>query len=187
MPSISIHLQRFQRRLLNSTKVEDYFFAFIIPLIPIVFSLVIGIWKHTDINGYRFTGYEDAINQMSLIATLPVSLFLLRKVGNYLFGVNVDINHLDKVPLLTLFDNKKVQAEIHKNLRKAALSPIIPCVVLFFDVTFHFFDIGEVLKQYLLVFLGKEVTYSNIYYANLYLVRKILILAQTFYSHFLFI
>ena len=168
MPSIASYIQR---RLLDSSKVEDYFFAFIIPLAPVVFSQMIGIWKHTDIEEFKFTGYQEAFNQHSLIVALPISLFFLRILGSYLFGINVGSNHRNRVPLLTIFNNE-VQAAIHENLKKTALSPTISFIVLILDILFHSFDIGAVLKQYLLKFLGHEVNYNQIYWANLCLVKK---------------
>jgi hypothetical protein len=172
MPSIARHVQK---RLLNSSKVEDYFFISFISVIPILLSLKLGIWN-VDIPGYdnQRMGYGDALNHISLIGILPISLFLLRKLADYLFGVNVRFNPQDKVPILTLFDNQIVRNEIHAKLQKIALNSIIPCFVIVLDILFHCFDIGEVMKQYVLTFLNPKlfpkVNPKDIYWANLHLV-----------------
>jgi hypothetical protein len=150
---------KFQKRLLNSSKREDYFFAFIIPLIPIILSVMLGIWKHTDgIPGCieqdskcSLTGYEDAINHMSIIVSLPLSIFLLRKMSDKLFGVNIKVSERNTVPILDFFSNDKdIQDKIHQKLRITALNPKITYVSLILDVTFHLFDNWKCINQYIL-------------------------------------
>ncbi len=165
--------RKFQQRLLNSNKYEDYIFAFLIPIIPVILSIMLGIWKHTNIKEYRFTGYEDAINHYTLIVSLPLSLFFLRKVSDYLFGLNINNDKINEVPILEFFkDEELIQSQIHNELKTRALNPNITYVALFYDLVLHIFDIGEILKQYLFTFLGYKVQYIEIYWANLYLERK---------------
>jgi hypothetical protein len=166
-----------QKRLLNSSKVEDYFFVSFISLFPVILSRFIPIWEHIDIginqDKNQRTGYEDALNHISLIVILPISLFLLRKFADYLFGVNIGEHQQDKVPILTLFENQVVRDEIHKKLKKTALNPIMPCVIFALDILFHCFDIGEIIKQYFQTFLNQipDIIPKEIYWGNLSLAK----------------
>jgi hypothetical protein len=189
---------KFQKRLLNSSKREDYFFAFIIPLIPIILSVMLGIWKHTDgIPGCieqdskcSLTGYEDAINHMSIIVSLPLSIFLLRKMSDKLFGVNIKVSERNTVPILDFFSNDKdIQDKIHQKLRITALNPKITYVSLILDVTFHLFDNWKCINQYILTYLGYPVEPEEIYWANLYLVEpnKISITKNLVFSIFAYL
>ncbi|MGK7879069.1 MAG: hypothetical protein AB4060_03075 [Crocosphaera sp.] len=170
-------IRRFQRRLVNSSKIEDYLLLSFIPFIAVILANIINIWE--PINGENSTGYKYALNHMSLIVILPLSLYLLRKLGDYLFGINLRIYHQNKVPLLSIFQDNHVQTEVHKKLKKFALSPRISYVVIFLDISFHIFDIGEILKQYFLAFINPKISYDiletyhhNIYWGNLFLLRE---------------
>ncbi|MBO1050130.1 MAG: hypothetical protein HEQ10_21615 [Dolichospermum sp. DEX182a] len=166
--------RKFQQRLLNSNKYGDYVIAFLIPFIPVILSMILGIWKHTKIEDYRFTGYENAINQMTLIISLPLSIFLLRYTSNKLFGLNLNNHNFNKVPILKLFSNTPdIQSQIHTQLKESVFNDIIVYIILIIDIVFHWFDNNEYIKQYFFTFLGYKIQYNEIYWANLYLVNKI--------------
>jgi len=176
---------RFQRRLLNSHKYEDYIFVFIIGLLHIVFSIVLGIWEHTEIENYKYTGYKDAKNFIAHIIILPAGLFLIRWMSDLLFGVNIDNNSQNrdkKVPLLSLFD-KDAQPKIHDNLKKSILNPIIPSIVFVLDLIFHLFDrFREIMWQYFQRFTGQTPIKIEVNWANLYVDNKIDIITNLFFT-----
>ncbi|MTJ55832.1 hypothetical protein FJR38_25795 [Anabaena sp. UHCC 0253] len=162
-------INKVQRRLLDSNKYEDYFFAFIIAITPLFLSIILGFWKQ---EGVDFESYQKATNFHSLIISLPVSLFLLRAIGNYLFGVKILPSQRGKVPLISLFNNDSVQAKIHQKLKQNVLNDKIFYVTLTIDIIFHIFDTLEIIKQYIFFFLGKEITVSKYYWANLFLIEE---------------
>src|SRR5689334_5895429 len=82
-------IRKFQKRLLNPYKIGDYFFLTAVGSIPVIYSLIIGIWENSE--QYRYKGFKNSINFISLILIAPISLFLLREVSSLLFGFNIEI------------------------------------------------------------------------------------------------
>ncbi|MBD2606463.1 hypothetical protein H6G81_18485 [Scytonema hofmannii FACHB-248] len=159
-------IERFHKRLLNSTKKIDYLFVFIIGVAPIFLSIILGIWEPEIINGVTYGGYKVQWNFHSHTFVLPLSLFLLRFIGDKLFGVNVetdDKKREKRVPILTLFNNNAIKDKIHNKLKKIALNPRIFLLVLFCDLIFHHFEKTLLSNDVIKILAYKNKEHKTIY------------------------
>jgi hypothetical protein len=102
-------IRKFQKRLLNPYKIEDYFFLTAVGSIPVIYSFIIGIWENYE----KYKGFKNYINFISLIFIAPISLFLLREVSSLLFGFNI----------------KSISRNSHQRA-KYFLSPISPLIIV---------------------------------------------------------
>ncbi|MEB3279034.1 MAG: hypothetical protein VKK42_08975 [Lyngbya sp.] len=168
--------RRFQRRLLDFDKYEDYLIVSFIAFIPIPFSMIIGIWNPIEYidnqKNIQHTAYSEASNFLGLLLILPLSLFILRLTSLFFFGTTNNKKNY-KVLLLSMF-HEQAHDEISKNLKSTALDPSIPLIVLFFNIVHHFLDTRKILSQYFLFFTNSSFKYpERIYWANISLVNLV--------------
>jgi hypothetical protein len=132
------------RSLFDSTRNYDYIAAIIFAAVPIGAAALTGLLH--DRNG--FTGYLSSKNWLSLVAVLPVVLWILRWVVRTLLPSDGNVP-----PIVRLFGVGRQQELATKELSDIFLSPInlyiAFCVMLILQAT----DFAEVAGLYVRRFL----------------------------------
>ncbi|MDJ0842895.1 hypothetical protein [Crocosphaera sp.] len=172
----------FPERLLDYRKSRDYLYLFFIGIFPIIFSFFIGLNNsiHLTLQGEDETivykGYWLSWNWIIYPLILPLSLCLLRKITNKLFGLPCKYNkYYRPVPLLmlyqqneneypftlfgklskllkTLYENqegKTITELIEEKLRQIALNKYQYFLIFFIDIFIHVVGRFKTIEIYL--------------------------------------
>lgn len=145
-------ITRFQARLLNINKKEDYLYLFLIGVFPLIFSYIIGVNNSVELVDrqgkilFTYRGYWSSYNWSFFFLLLPLALYLLRIIANNLFGV-----YSGSSPILNYFEGRKnkVRVFIKSRLQKIALDRRITISILFLDTVFHIFDTWQGIGHYI--------------------------------------